>query len=205
MPERGASAKSMAAVYRKGNRVQSIGSHESSPVVKKARKHSYTREELVSSGKGDLAGTAAPRLPLPNMLMIDRIVNISEEGGAFGKGQVQAELDIHPDMWFFACHFPGDPVMPGCLGLDALWQLAGFFLGWIDHSGKGRALGVKEVKFRGQILPTAKLVSYQVDIQRVLTGKLTMVIADGTVSVDGRKIYTATGLRVGVFDSTDSF
>ena len=139
------------------------------------------------------------------MLMMDRVAHISKEGGAFNKGEIQAELDIHSGLWFFACHFPGDPVMPGCLGLDAMWQLVGFYLGWLGHPGRGRALGVDEVKFTGQILPTARLVSYKIDIKRVIARGLIMGIADGTVSVDGREIYTAKGLRVGLFSRTDNF
>lgn len=139
------------------------------------------------------------------MLMLDRIVEVNEEGGNHGKGEIVAELDIHPDMWFFACHFPGDPVMPGCLGLDALWQLLGFYIAWRGHKGKGRAIGVREVKFRGQVLPSAEKVVYHVHIKRLLTTKLILGIADGTVAVDGRQIYTATDLRVGMFTSTDDF
>jgi 3-hydroxyacyl-[acyl-carrier protein] dehydratase/trans-2-decenoyl-[acyl-carrier protein] isomerase len=139
------------------------------------------------------------------MLMLDRIITISNDGGGYGKGVIHAELDITPDLWFFECHFPGDPVMPGCLGLDAMWQLVGFFLGWSGHPGKGRALGVGEVKFTGQVLPTAKTVSYHIDIRRVLAQKLVLGIADGRVEVDGREIYTAKNLRVGLFTSTDNF
>lgn len=139
------------------------------------------------------------------MLMFDRITRISDEGGAYGKGYVEAELDIHPDLWFFQCHFIGDPVMPGCLGLDAMWQLVGFYLAWIGGGGKGRALGVGEVKFTGQVLPRASKVTYQVDMKRVITRKLVLGIADGIVSVDGREIYTARDLRVGLFTSTDNF
>jgi 3-hydroxyacyl-[acyl-carrier protein] dehydratase/trans-2-decenoyl-[acyl-carrier protein] isomerase len=139
------------------------------------------------------------------MLMIDRITNISVDGGEFGKGEIIAELDINPDLWFFDCHFPGDPVMPGCLGLDAMWQLVGFFLGWKGNKGRGRALGSGEVKFTGQILPTAKKVTFRITLKRVIERKLVMGIANGSVSVDGREIYTATDLRVGLFTSTENF
>lgn len=168
-------------------------------------KHSFDRDELLKCGYGELFGPGNAQLPVPNMLMLDRIKLISDEGGAYGKGQIQAELDIKPELWFFGCHFPGDPVMPGCLGLDAMWQLVGFYLGWMGHPGKGRALGVGEVKFTGQVLPTAKTVTYQIDIKRVIARGLIMGIADGTVSVDGREIYTAKGLRVGLFTKTDDF
>lgn len=139
------------------------------------------------------------------MLMFDRITEVRSDGGTYGKGIVRAEFDIHPDLWFFGCHFEGDPVMPGCLGLDALWQLTGFFLGWNGHLGRGRALGVGEVKFTGQILPTHKLVTYTVDIKRMMTGKLALAIADGSVNVDGRAIYQAKGMKVGIFTSTSDF
>jgi len=168
-------------------------------------KNSFDRDELLKCGYGELFGPGNAQLPVPNMLMLDRINLISNEGGAYGKGEIKAELDIHPDLWFFECHFPGDPVMPGCLGLDAMWQLVGFYLGWMGHPGKGRALGVGEVKFTGQVLPSAKHVTYQIDIKRVIARGLTMGIADGTVSVDGREIYTAKGLRVGLFSRTDDF
>ena len=160
---------------------------------------SFTREELLKCGHGELFGPGNAQLPIPNMLMMDRVSHISKEGGAFNKGEIRAELDITPELWFFECHFPGDPVMPGCLGLDAMWQLVGFHLGWLGHPGKGRALGVDEVKFTGQVLPTAKLVSYKIDIKRVIARGLILGIADGTVSVDGREIYNAKGLRVGLF------
>ena len=166
---------------------------------------SFNREELLQCGHGEMFGPGNARLPIDNMLMMDRIVNISSEGGKYGKGHIVAELDIHPDLWFFQCHFPTDPVMPGCLGLDAMWQLVGFYLGWRGNKGRGRALGSGEVKFTGQILPTAKKVTYTIDLKRVIERKLVMGIADGTVSVDGRDIYTATDLRVGLFTSTENF
>ena len=165
----------------------------------------YTKEELVACGMGDLFGPGNAQLPIDQMLMIDRIPNISSEGGEYDRGQIIAELDIHPDLWFFECHFPGDPVMPGCLGLDAMWQLVGFFLGWRGNPGKGRALGSGDVKFTGQVLPTAKRVEYKIQIKRVIERKLVMGIADGTVAVDGNVIYTAKDLRVGLFQSTESF
>ena len=165
----------------------------------------YTKEELVACGMGDLFGPGNAQLPIDQMLMIDRIAHISSEGGEYNRGQIIAELDIHPDLWFFDCHFPGDPVMPGCLGLDAMWQLVGFFLGWRGNPGKGRALGSGDVKFTGQVLPTAKRVEYKIQIKRVIERKLVMGIADGTVAVDGNVIYTAKDLRVGLFQSTESF
>jgi 3-hydroxyacyl-[acyl-carrier protein] dehydratase/trans-2-decenoyl-[acyl-carrier protein] isomerase len=165
---------------------------------------SFNREQLLSCGRGEMFGPDNGRLPLPNMLMMDRVTHISDEGGAHGKGRIEAELDITPDLWFFQCHFQGDPVMPGCLGLDAMWQLVGFFLVWKRNPGRGRALGVGEVKFAGQVLPTAKVVRYEIDIKRVVERKLVLAIADGRVLVDGREIYQATDLRVGLFTSTDS-
>jgi len=165
----------------------------------------YTKEELIACGMGDLFGPGNAQLPIDQMLMIDRIPHISSEGGEYDRGQIIAELDIHPDLWFFQCHFPGDPVMPGCLGLDAMWQLVGFFLGWRGNPGRGRALGSGDVKFTGQILPTAKRVEYKIQIKRVIERKLVMGIADGTVAVDGTVIYTAKDLRVGLFQSTESF
>ncbi len=164
--------------------------------------HSFTKEELVDCGHGKLFGEGNARLPIDQMLMLDRITRISSEGGAYGKGEIIAELDISPDLWFFACHFPTDPVMPGCLGLDAMWQLLGFFLGWRGNPGRGRALGCGEVKFTGEILPTSKLVTYHINIKRVIERKLVMGIADGTVSVDGRAIYQANDLRVGLYTNT---
>jgi 3-hydroxyacyl-[acyl-carrier protein] dehydratase/trans-2-decenoyl-[acyl-carrier protein] isomerase len=168
-------------------------------------KNSYSREDLVLCGTGELFGRDTGKLPSGNMLMIDRIVDINSDGGTHGKGSITAELDISPDLWFFGCHFDGDPVMPGCLGLDALWQLCGFFLSWSGCKGKGRALGAGGVKFTGQILPSAKKVTYRLDMKRVILRRLSMVIADGTVSVDGRDIYLAEDLKVGLFLSTDNF
>lgn len=169
------------------------------------RQNSYSYEDLIRCGHGEMFGPTNGRMPLPDMLMVDRITRITDEGGAFGKGEIVAELDIRPDLWFFGCHFEGDPVMPGCLGLDAMWQLVGFHLVWQGLQGRGRALGVGNVKFTGQVLPTAKLVTYQIDIKRVIARKLNMAIASGSLSVDGRQIYTAEDLRVGLFSSTDNF
>lgn len=168
-------------------------------------KSSYERDELLACGHGELFGPGNAQLPVPNMLMLDRIKLISATAGEHGKGEIVAELDINPDLWFFGCHFPGDPVMPGCLGLDAMWQLVGFFLAWKGNKGKGRALGSGEVKFTGQVLPTAKKVTYRITLKRVIERKLVMGIADGTVEVDGREIYSAKDLRVGLFTNTDSF
>lgn len=166
---------------------------------------SFEKDELLKCGHGEMFGAGNAQLPVGNMLMMDRITHISSDGGEHGKGEIIAELDIHPDLWFFACHFPGDPVMPGCLGLDAMWQLVGFFLGWKGNKGRGRALGSGEVKFTGQILPTAKKVTFHIQLKRVIERKLVMGIADGSVKVDGREIYTAKDLRVGLFTSTDNF
>ncbi len=169
------------------------------------RKNAYDKEDLIKCGHGELFGPGNAQLPTDNMLMMDRITHISEEGGAHGKGIITAELDIDPGLWFFECHFPGDPVMPGCLGLDAMWQMVGFYLGWLGHPGHGRALGVGEVKFTGQVLPSADKVSYTIDIKRIIARKLVLGIADGRLEVDGREIYTARDLRVGLFTSTDGF
>lgn len=166
---------------------------------------SYSFEDLLASSRGELFGANGPQLPAPGMLMLDRIVKITTDGGAFGKGFIEAELDIHPDLAFFKCHFIGDPVMPGCLGLDAMWQLVGFYLGWLGGQGKGRALGVGEVKFTGQVLPSAKKVTYRINIKRVLNNKLIMGIADGEVLVDGKQIYQANSLKVGLFQYTSEF
>ncbi|MBJ7556385.1 3-hydroxydecanoyl-[acyl-carrier-protein] dehydratase [Marinomonas spartinae] len=169
------------------------------------RASSFEKDELLQCGYGEMFGEGNAQLPVGNMLMMDRITRISAEGGEHGKGEIIAELDIHPDLWFFQCHFPGDPVMPGCLGLDAMWQIVGFFLGWKGNKGRGRALGCGEVKFTGQILPTAKKVTFNIQLKRVIERKLVMGIADGSVSVDGREIYVAKDLRVGLFTTTDNF
>ena len=160
---------------------------------------SFSKEELIACGHGHIFGPGNAQLPIDNMLMLDRITKITEQGGNFNKGYIEAELDIHPKLWFFDCHFPGDPVMPGCLGLDALWQLIGFFLGWKGNEGQGRALGCGEVKFTGQVTPEAKLVSYKIHMSRLIERKLVMGIGDATMEVDGKVIYTARDLRVGLF------
>ena len=168
----------------------------------KAKDH-YNLEELLACGRGEMFGPGNAQLPVPPMLMFDRIVKITEDGGAHGKGYLEAELDINPDLWFFQCHFINDPVMPGCLGLDAMWQLVGFFLGWSGAPGKGRALGVGEVKFTGQVTPKVKKLVYKIDLKRVIIRKLVMGIGDGVLEADGKVIYEAKDLRVGLFDSKD--
>jgi 3-hydroxyacyl-[acyl-carrier protein] dehydratase / trans-2-decenoyl-[acyl-carrier protein] isomerase len=168
------------------------------------RPTSFTYEDLIACGRGELFGAGNAQLPLPPMLMFDRISVISETGGANGKGEVRAEFDINPDLWFFNCHFKGDPVMPGCLGLDALWQLTGFFLAWLGLPGRGRALGVGEVKFADQVLPTIKRVVYGVDIKRVFRGKLILGVADGWLEGDGRRIYEVKDIRVGLFSPSNA-
>lgn len=165
------------------------------------KKASYGYEDIIECGHGRLFGPGNARLPLPPMLMFDRIVRVSEEGGAYGKGVIEAEFDIKPDLWFFACHFESDPVMPGCLGLDALWQLLGFYLGWTGAPGSGRALGLGELKLTGQVLPDVKLVKYVVDIKRIINRKLVLGIGDGTMYADGTLIYEAKDLKVGLFDN----
>ena len=163
------------------------------------QQNSFNYEELISCAKGEMFGLGNPQLPLPPMLMCDRITHIDDQGGEFGKGLIEAELDIHPDLWFFPCHFQGDPVMPGCLGMDALWQLVGFFLGWSGGLGRGRALSVGEVKFIGQILPENKRVRFRLDMKRVIMRRLVMGIADGKVLCDGEVVFEANGIRVGLF------
>ena len=168
------------------------------------QQQSYDRSELLECGHAQLFGPGNAQLPLPPMLMFDRVTHISDQGGAFGKGEVVAELDISPDHWFFTCHFEGDPVMPGCLGLDALWLLVGFFLGWKGGPGHGRALGAGEIRFTGQVTPECRLIRYQLSLKRVVMRKLFMGIADGQVEVDGKVIYTGKDLRVGLFTAENS-
>lgn len=160
---------------------------------------SYSYDDLILSGEEGLFGEGNAKLPLPPMLMLDRITHISDEGGEYGKGQILAELDIKPDLWFFDCHFRGDPVMPGCLGLDAMWQLVGFFLGWSGSPGRGRALGVGELKFTGQVTQDIKHVKYKIDMKRIIRRSLVLGIADATMEADGEVIYKAKDLRVGLF------
>jgi len=168
------------------------------------KKNSYSYEDLLTCGRGGMFGPGNAQLPLPPMLMFDRIPEIDDSGGAFGKGHIVAEFDIKPDLWFFDCHFQGDPVMPGCLGLDALWQLVGFFLGWRGSLGSGRALGVEKVKFTEQVTPDAKLVSYHIDIKRVIDRGLTLGIANGVMKVDGVDAYRADGLKVVLFTGDEA-
>jgi len=165
------------------------------------RRTTYDYEDLLACARGEMFGPGNPQLPLPPMLMFDRITTITEDGGENGHGRIVAELDVKPDLWFFACHFKGDPVMPGCLGLDALWQMLGFFLGWIGGKGRGRALAVGEIKFSGMVVPSIKKLEYVVDLKRVIRRKLTMGIADGLLKADGITIYVAKDLRVGLFEA----
>ena len=167
------------------------------------QQNSFDYNDLISCAKGEMFGPGNPQLPLPPMLMCDRITNITDTGGPHDKGLIRAELDINPDLWFFPCHFQGDPVMPGCLGMDALWQLVGFFLGWSGGEGRGRALSVGEVKVTGQILPTNKLVTFEIDMKRVILRRLIMGIADGRVICDGDTVFEANDIRVGLFKSEE--
>ncbi|SSC09152.1 3-hydroxyacyl-[acyl-carrier-protein] dehydratase FabA [bacterium endosymbiont of Bathymodiolus sp. 5 South] len=164
--------------------------------------NSFSYEELIKCGNGELFGSGNAQLPQPPMLMFDRITHISNEGGEYGKGEIVAELGINPDLWFFKCHFNDDPVMPGCLGIDAMWQLVGFYLGWLGGPGRGRALGSGNIKFTGQVLPSAKKVTYRINLSRVIARKLYMGVADATMAVDGEVIYEATNLKVGLFTDT---
>ncbi len=164
-----------------------------------AQQSSYSYEELISAGRGELFAPLGPQLPLPPMLMFDRISTIAKTGGTYNRGQVVAELDIRPDLWFYPCHFQQDPVMPGCLGVDALWQLAGFYLGWLGGEGKGRALGAGEIKFVGQVRPTVGKVIYKISIRRAKISGASIAFADGLVYADQNLVYDCRGLRVGLF------
>lgn len=166
-------------------------------------KSSYTKEDLILSGLGGYFGPGNAQLPAPPMLMMDRITSLTLDGGEFGKGQVVAELDISPDLWFFACHFPGDPVMPGCLGLDAMWQVLGYWLGWSGSPGKGRAIGVGEVRFRGDVTPKTRLVRYEVDVRQARRGQLGLGVANGRMYADDVCVYVANDLRVGMIRPAD--
>jgi 3-hydroxyacyl-[acyl-carrier protein] dehydratase/trans-2-decenoyl-[acyl-carrier protein] isomerase len=166
------------------------------------RKSQFLYDDLLACGRGELFGPGNAQLPLPPMLMFDRITDIRADGGAAGLGSVTAELDIKPDLWFFPCHFQGDPVMPGCLGLDALWQLTGFFLGWLGEAGKGRALGVGEVKFTGMVTPAVKTVTYEVEVTRLILRKLKLAVANGIMKADGQVVYQVTDMKVGLFEPT---
>ncbi|WP_246484770.1 bifunctional 3-hydroxydecanoyl-ACP dehydratase/trans-2-decenoyl-ACP isomerase [Marivibrio halodurans] len=169
-----------------------------------AAQEQFSYDELIECAEGKLFGPGNAQLPLPPMLMVDRIVEITKEGGEHGKGKIIAELDIKPDLWFFNCHFKGDPVMPGCLGLDAMWQLVGFFLGWLGAPGKGRALGVGEVKLMDQVLPTARKVTYEITLKRVIMRKLIMGVADGIMKIDGRIAAEANDMKVGLFKPAEN-
>lgn len=171
------------------------------PTIKSSTRHSFNREDLLKCGNGSLDGIEYPRLPLPNMLMLDCITRITDEGGTYGHGVVEAEFTVNPDSWFFACHFQDDPVMPGSLALDGLCQILGFYLGWKGYKGKGRALGIGEVKYRGEILPTAGLISYRLHIKKIVESAIVMAIADGEILLHGQVVQTAKSLRVGIIPS----
>ncbi len=162
------------------------------------RKNTFTKDEILKCGRGELEGVECPRLPLPNMLMFDSITRISDEGGKYGRGEVAAEFEVSPDLWFFDCHFKDDPVMPGSLALDALCQLVGFYLGWKGHKGKGRAFGVGEVRYKGEILPTSGNISYRINIKKISHNPIPMAVADGEVFLDGQSVHTAKSLWVGI-------
>lgn len=165
------------------------------------RQTKFDKEDLLACARGEMFGPGNAQLPLPPMLMADRITDISEDGGEFGKGHIEAEFDIDPDLWFFPCHFPGNPVMPGCLGLDGLWQLTGFGLGWRGLKGQGFALGAGEVKFSGMVRPSTKKITYRIDYTRVIDRKLKLGVANGKVYADGEEIYNVTGLKVGLAEA----
>ena len=171
----------------------------STAVAAETRPSSFTKDDLLACARGEMFGPGNAQLPAPPMLMFDRIVSITRDGGAHGKGYIEAELDITEDLWFFACHFIGDPVMPGCLGLDAMWQLVGFFLAWSGAPGRGRAVGVGEVKFSGQVTPKVEKLVYNIDLNRVIMRKLVMGVGDGVLLADGKPIYEAKDLRVGLY------
>jgi 3-hydroxyacyl-[acyl-carrier protein] dehydratase/trans-2-decenoyl-[acyl-carrier protein] isomerase len=184
--------------------IQAAGSPLGDSKLMENRRSSFSYEDLLACGRGELFGPGNAQLPLPPMLMFDRITEISETGGPHGKGFVRAELDVKPDLWFFLCHFKGDPVMPGCLGLDALWQMVGFFLGWLGAPGRGRAIATGEIKFSDQVLPSVKKIVYGVDFKRVMRSKLVLGIADGWLEADGKVIYKASDLKVGLFKQNEA-